>query len=138
MPVQNVVNALGYAGLIPFVASAALVTSGSAYAETAGHIADLYAFGIICFLAGSWWGMNCANGNRAVILLSNIYFVLAFLILTLTPGWWPLAASILLIAIFATESNKSLFPGLSAAYRKMRSLLTLISAGSMFSIHFLG
>lgn len=138
MSVGNIINLLGYFGLIPFVASAILVASDSSYSETAGLIVNTYAFGIICFLTGSWWGMNCGQGNRMIILLSNVFFLLALLILVLTPDWWPLAATILLIAIFSLELQKPLFPTLSAAYRKMRATLTLISAGAMLSIHLLG
>ena len=138
MTVRGTINTLGYAGLLPFVIAAGLVASGSVYSETAGLIAGSYAFGIICFLTGSWWGMNWAQGNPLVILLSNLYFLLAFLALALFPGWWPLASALLLVTIFVTESTKSLFPTLSVSYRKMRAILTLVSAGSMLSTHLLG
>ena len=138
MSARNIIHALGYAGLIPFVIPAVLVTTSSGYADLAVLIAETYAFGIICFLTGSWWGAASSADSRSVILLSNIYFVTAFLIMFLTPAWWSFAASILLVGIFALEQIDSLFPSLPHYYRKMRSILTLISGSSMLLIHFAG
>ena len=136
MSARNIIHALGYAGLIPFVIPAVLVTTSSGYADLAVLIAETYAFGIICFLTGSWWGMASNADNRTVILLSNIYFITAFLLLFLTPEWWSFAASILLIGIFALEQIDTLFPSLPHYYRQMRAILTLISGSSMLIIHF--
>ena len=138
MSARNIIHALGYAGLIPFVIPAVLVTTSSGYADLAVLIAETYAFGIICFLTGSWWGMASTTDSRSVILLSNIYFITAFLIMFLAPAWWSFAASILLVGIFALEQIDSLFPSLPHYYRKMRSILTLISGSSMLLIHFAG
>jgi len=79
--------------------------------------------------------MACGTGNRVVIVLSNVYFVTAFLLMVITPGWWSLAASVLLIGIFGLEQNRSLFPALEQYYRTMRAILTLFSSGSMMVIH---
>lgn len=136
MSARNIIHALGYAGLIPFIIPAALVVTSSSYTDFAVVIAETYAFGIICFLTGSWWGMASRTDSGAVILLSNIYFITAFLIIFLTPAWWSFAASILLVGIFALEQIDSLFPSLPHYYRKMRSILTLISGSSMLIIHF--
>ena len=138
MSTRSIIIALGYAGLIPFVIPAILVTTSSGYAALAALIAETYAFGIICFLTGSWWGMASTTDSRSVILLSNIYFITAFLIMFLAPAWWSFAASILLVGIFALEQIDSLFPSLPHYYRKMRSILTLISGSSMLLIHFAG
>jgi len=135
MSPRGIVNMLGYAGLVPFLVSAILVAGNTAYSDHASSIAGTYAFGIICFLTGSWWGMNSGRDNRRVIVLSNVYFVFAFLVLMLAPQWWSLSASILLFAVFAVEMNTSLFPELSKNYRGMRAVLTCISAGSMLVIH---
>jgi hypothetical protein len=136
MSAHSIINALGYAGLIPFIIPVVLVATGSGYTDLAIVIAETYAFGIICFLTGSWWGMASRTDSRSVILLSNIYFVTAFLLLFLTPEWWSFAASILLIGIFALEQIDTLFPSLPHYYRQMRAILTLISGSSMLIIHF--
>ena len=136
MSARNIIHILGYAGLIPFVIPAVLVVTSSGYADFAIPIAEAYAFGIICFLTGSWWGMASNTDNRIAILLSNIYFITAFLLLFLTPTWWSFVASILLFGIFALEQIHALFPSLPHFYRKMRAILTLISGSSMLIIHF--
>ena len=136
MSAGSIIHALGYAGLIPFIIPAALVATSSGYTDLAIVIAEAYAFGIICFLNGSWWGMASRVEIRTVILLSNLYFITAFLLLLLIPAWWSLAASILLIGIFAIEQSDTLFPSLPHYYRKMRAVLTLISGSSMLIIHF--
>lgn len=138
MSARSIIQALGYAGLIPFMIPAVLVITGSDHTDLTIVIAEAYAFGIICFLTGSWWGMASRADRRSVILLSNIYFITAFLLLFLTPEWWSFAASILLIGIFALEQIDSLFPSLPHYYRQMRAILTLISGSSMLIIHFAG
>jgi len=135
MSARLVINTLGYAGLIPFMVPAILVTVDSGYTDIAILIAETYAFAIICFLTGSWWGTACGTGNQVIIVLSNIYFIIAFLLMMFTPGWWSLAASVLLIGIFGLEQNRSLFPALERYYRNMRAILTLFSSGSMMVIH---
>lgn len=135
MSARSIIRTLGYAGLIPFIIPAILVANISGYSDTAIQVANTYAFGIICFLTGSWWGMSSSNDNRALILLSNAYFLAAFLLLFFAPLWWSLAASVLLISIFALEQKKSLFPPLPQFYRQMRAILTILSSGSMLVIH---
>ena len=131
----SIIKALGYAGLIPFVIPAIVVMANIGDAEIATLIAETYAFGIICFLTGSWWGMAAKPGNHATIMLSNGYFLIAFMVLILAQQWWSLAASILLVGIFILEGSKSLFPALSDDYRKLRAILTLVSSASMLAIH---
>jgi len=138
MSAHSIIKTLGYAGLIPFVIPAILVTFDIGDPAFATLVAETYAFGIICFLTGSWWGMAAAPGNRAVIMLSNVYFLVAFLILLLLQQWWSLTASILLAGIFGLEWSRSLFPVLSDSYRKLRAILTLVSSTSMFAIHLAG
>jgi hypothetical protein len=135
MSARSIIRTLGYLGLIPFIFPAVLVATNSGYSDFAIQIAEVYAFGIICFLTGSWWGMSYSSDNRALIFLSNFYFLVAFLLLFLAPLWWSFAASILLISIFALEQRESLFPPLPRFYRQVRTILTLLSSGSMLVIH---
>lgn len=134
MQPRTTVRFLGYAGLLPFVISAFLVLTSASYSGFASITANAYAFGIICFLVGGWWGMGYSADNRHLVLLSNVYFLLAFLVFLFTPAWWPLVASLLLIGAFALEQNRLLFPNLPAYYRTMRAILTLGSGGSMLVI----
>jgi len=132
---QLITWALGLVGLIPFVIPAFLVVAGSGHADLSASIAETYAFGIICFLTGSWWGMALTPGHRAALLLSNLYFLAAFFIFLFALPWWPLAAAVLLIGIFVAELNTSLFPAFPDHYRNMRMALTLIASVSMLAIH---
>ena len=136
MSARSIIIALGYAGLIPFIIPAVLVATNTGYTDFAILIAETYAFAIICFLTGSWWGMASKADSRTVILLSNVYFISVFLIFLLIPAWWSFASSFLLIGIFTLEQRKSLFPSLPHYYRQMRAILTLFSASSMLIIHF--
>lgn len=133
----RVTEALGYAGLIPFVVPAALVLGGIGQAELWQSIAGAYAFGIIAFLAGSWWGMALAPipAARVVMLLCNVYFLLALACYLLAAQFWPLAAAALLLAIFFTEQNTPLMPPFTRRYRKLRGNLTLIAGGAMLALY---
>lgn len=131
---RGVTYTLGMAGLIPFVLPLPLMVAGSEYATAADRFAQVYAFAIVCFLCGCWWGMSLISGKRYPFVLSNLYLLLAFFIFSLTPSWWPVAAPLLLIGIFIVELNRNLFPALPAFYRYLRAILTLVSASSMFLI----
>jgi len=133
--VQTIYRMLGYAGLIPFVIPAYLVVTGSAHTNLSVTIAGAYAFGIICFLTGSWWGMGLTSAHRAPLLLSNLYFLVAFFIFLFALPWWPLASAVLLIGIFVAELNRLLFPEFPGLYRKMRTTLTLVASISMLAVH---
>lgn len=130
----RVTNSLGYAGLIPFVVPALLVLGDFERAELWQSIAGAYAFGIIAFLAGSWWGMARSAGRRGLLVLSNLYFLLALACYLLVPQFWPLAAALLLLAIFLTEQNTALMPTFADSYRQLRARLTLIAGGSMLAV----
>jgi len=135
---QFVTRLLGVAGLVPFVLPALLVASGSELAALSARLAAGYALAIICFLAGSWWGMAQASGNRATLILSNLYLLLALALYLFAIEWWPLAAMLLLLGTLLCEHSKLLFPAFPPAYRHLRTLLTLIAAASMGVIQFAG
>ena len=128
---------LGYAGLIPFAVPALLVATGSEYAGPARVIAGAYAFGIVSFLCGSWWGLALRSGSNRVLWLSNLYFLVAFFAFVFAPAWWALAAAILLMSLFFAEQNTALFSGLPQHYRRLRIVLTGVAALSMLTIHLL-
>ena len=126
-----VVRTLGFAGLIPFVAPAVLMLGGSKYANKAYDIAQLYALAIICFLCGTWWGFSLGNHRQYPIILSNACLLLACFVFVLAPGWWPLAAPLILLGICVIELNQAIFPQLTFSYRRLRAVLTLIATSAM-------
>lgn len=131
----TVTRLLGIAGLVPFVAPALLALSGSALAAAAVPVAAAYALAIICFLCGSWWGAAQASGERAGLLLSNIYLLLSLGIYLFASDWWPLAAALLLLGAWLCEHFCRWF---ASDYRRMRGLLTLVAGGSMAAIQLAG
>jgi hypothetical protein len=133
-----VINTLGYAGLIPFVVPALLIVFGSEHSPFLISLAGSYAFAITCFLTGSWWGMGLLPGSRPTLLLSNLYFLIAFFTFLFAVEVWALAAAVLLVGIFLAEQRSSLFPEFPASYRVMRTVLTLIASASMLAIHLAG
>ena len=57
---------LGFAGLVPQVALAAVVIGGPpGFASAAGSLALCYAALILSFIGGVWWGLAAQPGKRA-------------------------------------------------------------------------
>ena len=131
---QRVTNSLGYAGLIPFIVPAAMIAANSEHSALLITFTGAYAFGIICFLTGSWWGMALVPGSRSALLLSNLYFLIAFFIFLFASQVWSIAAAVLLIGIYLAEQHSSLFSEFPEAYRKMRAVLALLASVSMLGI----
>ena len=131
----SVTRLLGYLGLIPFVVPAILVATASPYSASSQLVAQVYAFGIICFLTGSWWGQGLSSSKPVLLLISNLYFLAAFFIFVMAEQWWALTAAILLVSIFFAEKTSSLFAGLPQYYRSMRTILTMLASLSMSVIH---
>jgi protein-S-isoprenylcysteine O-methyltransferase Ste14 len=131
---MRIANLLGYAGLLPFVVPALLVVGGSQYSDLCRSIAGTYAFGIIGFLAGSWWGRALSPGSGALLALSNGIFLLALLCFLLVPQWWALVAALLLFAMYLTERNTALLSDLGDGYRRLRRNLTLVAGCSMLAL----
>ena len=117
---KPVTRILGYAGLIPFVLGALFAFGASPYATLARAIAEAYAFGIICFLCGSWWGLAFRDDRSAGLWLSNLLFLIAFFVFVGLEPWWPLAAAVVLAAILLIEQGGRPFPAFDASYRSLR------------------
>ena len=132
------IKILGYAGLIPFFGLAVLSIVLSDNILVIDSLA-LYAFGIFTFLCGAWWptaDMQDAKFWRVV--LSNVLFLTAFFAFLLLPNQWLAIGSVLFILIWAMERFSSLIPKASAAYSKMRMILTLVASISMLITYLFG
>ena len=132
---RRTVYALGFAGLLPFVIPALILALNLTHSVLVLQIVNAYAFGIVCFLCGTWWGMTLKDGNRQVLLLSNFLFLVAFFVFCFFAHWWALAACVLLAGLFIIERNSAIVPQIPDYYRKMRALLTLVAGGSMLVVH---
>ena len=132
------IKILGYTGLIPFFGLAVLSIVLSDNILVIDSLA-LYAFGIFTFLCGAWWptaDMQDAKFWR--IVLSNVLFLTAFFAFLLLPNQWLAIGSVLFILIWAMERFSSLIPKASAAYSKMRMILTLVASISMLITYLFG
>ncbi len=135
MPMRRVANSLGYAGLIPFVVPALLVLFGTPHADLSRSIAEAYGFGIVSFLCGSWWGMALRSDSRKILLSSNAYFLIAFLVFAFLPDWWSLTAVLLLVSMFVTEIRFVRLFAVHHYYTRMRAVLTTVASLSMLALH---
>ncbi|MDH3220085.1 MAG: DUF3429 domain-containing protein [Gammaproteobacteria bacterium] len=136
--VTRVVSLLGYAGLVPFVFPALLVATGSEFSQLSLQLAGIYAFAITSFLTGSWWGMALSTGSRALLVSSNLLFLVGFFVFVFAPDWWPLAAALVLLTILVAERSGSFFPAFPDRYRGMRTWLTLIASAAMLTLQIAG
>jgi len=124
---------LGFAGLLPFVAAAALLWAGRDPAVTAhaGFALAAYAATIAAFLGGVHWGPALRAGGLAPVpLLWGVVPQLAgWLALLLPTSAGLLTCAAVLVACYAAD--RRLYPeaGL-AAWLPMRLQLTVISATS--------
>lgn len=127
---------LGYGGLVPFVVPAIMIVADSGPLPILLWIINAYAFGIVCFLTGSWWGMALKSGRPRALVLSNLYFLAAATVFVFAPVWWPLIAAVLLVTLYLAEQHTPLFPPTTPAYRNLRIQLTLVASLSMLAVHF--
>ncbi len=133
---RPVVRLLGYAGLLPFVVPVIMVYLGTPFAAQARGVAEVYAFGIISFLCGSWWGLSLRDDSPKVFWLSNLIFLLAFFIFLFATAWWPLAAAIILTSLLFAEQGNTLFDPFPEHYRKLRIHLTAVASAAMLLLQF--
>lgn len=122
---------LGYAGLLPFIALAAL---SIIVKENTSIIAtlSLYSFGIFTFLCGAWWPtVDMQQAKFWRILLSNIFFLMAFFSYLLIPENWLAIGAGLFIVMWAIERFSALVPKPNLDYLTMRAILTSVASISM-------
>ncbi len=129
---------LGYGGLVPFVVPAILIVAGVGPLPILLWVFNAYAFGIVAFLTGSWWGMALQSGSRRALVMSNLYFLAAAAVFVFAPAWWPLIAAVLLVALYLAEQHSSLLPPASPAYRGLRAQLTVVASLSLLAVQFAG
>ena len=87
-----VINALGYAGLIPFLAAAAAVTMDMSIGPLdAGEVFLTYSAIILSFLGGALWGkareLLESSLSISLLLLSNLFALSAWAVLLLGESW---------------------------------------------------
>ena len=133
-----IVKILGYAGLIPYISLAlfSILLSNNTWVIDA---LALYAFGIFTFLCGAWWptaDMQDAKFWR--IVLSNVLFLTAFFTFLLLPRQWLAIGAGLFILTWIIEQFSGLIPEVSLAYKKMRTVLSVVASLSMITTYLYG
>ncbi len=123
-----VATILGRAGLVPFIAAPILLLALPRQgALTCAILAD-YAFGIIAFLQGIWWGLGLIRRNAPALLASNALFLAAFAGHTLLPdSLFLVLAAMLLCITLAAERTQALFRPQPAYYAALRLQLTAVA-----------
>ena len=126
-------KALGAAGAVPFVVGALLIgLSADDISTLAQRGLAAYALAIVCFLCGAWWGIALIRRSAALLLLSNMLVVLAWLaqvFLSVRLALGVLALILVLVAVI--EGNHPLFRPQPRYYRRMRWWLTGVAAVSL-------
>ena len=124
--INSTVKQLGYAGLLPFFGLAlASHLLPSVQHELRAALAS-YAFAIICFLVGSWWGMALIRKNVSGLVLSNVItLVVVAGSIMLTTQQFLLFEMLVLQALWLVESIFPLFKRQPDYYRRMRMVLSV-------------
>ena len=131
---------LGYAGLIPFYATAvgALFTGGAEGVVLLLHLQVTYGAVIASFLGGVYWGlaMDTARSTGSILMRSvvpglagwGIVIVFSFLIYRI---WLPLILSIILfLALYANDRHAvrtGLLPGWYGALRAPLTVFVIVA-----------
>jgi hypothetical protein len=133
-----IVKILGYAGLLPFISLAfvsILLTNNTWVIDALA----LYAFGIFTFLCGAWWPTaDMQDAKFWPIVLSNVLFLIGFFIFLLLPHQWLAIGAGLFIFIWAVERFSGLIPEASLAYKKMRTVLSVVASVCMMITYITG
>jgi hypothetical protein len=132
MPQPALMRALGYAGLIPFLAAAlALWWLEGALSGLAQRVFLVYSLAILCFLGGTLWGSAAAvpaPQQAARVLLSNFVVIVGVCCVLLAESS-PLAATLGLLGAHLLQLGYELRHPLSwSGYLALRTQLSLTAA----------
>lgn len=127
-PAQTI-RLFGTLGLVPFVAPA-LILLFRPEANWVIEALQLYAFGIISYLTGTWW-LNQKNSHTKAAIVGHGLFLIAFFGLWLWPaGFFPLAALVLAL-LYLIERRSELAGRFESGYHTTRRRLTLVAIISL-------
>jgi hypothetical protein len=131
-----VVTGLAAAGALPFALFVLLAVTGTAM-EFALHGLLIYSLAILCFLAGSWWGLallmpQVTSTQRSwILVLSNGVVVLAVaLTLLLAPRHAVFALGAMYLLLLSTETSIVGLQRQPAYYRNMRLRVSMFAVGA--------
>ena len=133
---SRVINSLGYAGLLPFLAAVwAAYLELSFGAWSASHVFLSYSVIILSFLAGTLWGqakrLKEPNVSRLLLIGSNVFALMAWLGVLLgrdylSAGLLVSMTGFVLVYLVEHKTQELLLQGMRSAYLKFRFTLTFI------------
>ncbi|WP_188109717.1 DUF3429 domain-containing protein [Pseudohalioglobus sediminis] len=123
---------LGRAGLAPFLALPAGMLVDSARLTLWSNLLSAYAFGILTFLLGAWWGIALLKRYTSVLVLSNVLFLLLLSAFVLMPaGSFFLAAATCFFVVLWTERRHALFAPQPDYYARLRLQLSSVASAAL-------
>ena len=121
---------LGYAGLIPFVAGAALAWQLSPESRSVAAVAlSAYAAVIVSFLGGIHWGIGFRDGTPGLFAWGVVPSLVAALALLLSPRHGLLVHALMLLLCYVVDRRVYAAHGLRA-WLSLRWRLSLVAATS--------
>ncbi len=92
-------------------------------------VLSAYAFGILTFLLGAWWGIALLKRFPSVLLLSNAVFLLLLSTYLLLPvSLFFLAAAACFLVVLWTERRHALFAPQPGYYARLRIQLSTVAS----------
>lgn len=127
-----VATALGRAGLLPFCAAPLLIHLDPGRSDYYATLIASYALAIICFLAGSWWGVALIRRSTLALVYSNAAVIVAFLghALLQTPAFLLLCATLYPSTVLV-ERRARIFQAQPPYYARLRLHLTTVATVSL-------
>lgn len=126
------IQILGYLGLIPFLGLGIWPWIFVDQSEWVARALALYAFGILCFLLGSWWGIALLRNDANISIISNIVFLVAAAgVLLLSPSAWFLLATFLFLLLLIMERRLVIFKRQPVYYATLRLNLSLAASAGL-------
>jgi hypothetical protein len=123
---------LGWAGLLPFVAAPFVLYWSAEQASLVGSAIAAYALAILCFLAGSWWGIGLLRRQPAILIASNLMVIVACLgFVLLEPRASLLLLAVLLLGTVGLERLHPMFRPQPDYYAALRVRLSGVASVSL-------
>ena len=133
---SRLINSLGYAGLLPFLAAVwAAYAELSVGAWPASYLFLSYSVVILSFLAGALWGkakeLAERNVSRLLLIGSNVFALTAWLAVLLgrdylSAGLLVSMTGFVLVYLVEHKTQELLLQGIGPAYLKFRFTLTFV------------
>lgn len=117
------------AGLAPFVFLA--LWCWIAPNSDASRLLNIYSFGIVSFMVGTWWQPLAGDARAFGAVVGNGLFLLAAFALVLIPEMFALVAAILLLVIYTVEQLTPWIGLQQTRYRRYRLAITIVASACL-------